>query len=101
MFFPSTGASRLSVSTGSDSDRLRRPGRRSRESVAHQPEQSGQSQSGGDEGGGASLLPGRPGHLAQGSHRLPHGVVKGHTNHTEVVQRREGKSNCNIIDPTR
>lgn len=57
-------------------DRVWRPGRSARRGVAAQPEQPGQSQRGGDEGSGSPLLPGRPRHLAQGSHRLPELAVK-------------------------
>lgn len=88
---------RLSVSTGSNSDCLRRPGCWARNAVAHKSEQSGQSQSGGDEGGGASLLPGWPGHLAQGSDRLPQYAVKDYLFYTKVVQRCDVKKGHKIM----
>lgn len=61
---------------GPNADRLWRPGRWARSIVTRQPEQTGQSQRGGDERSGSPLLHRRPGHLAQSAHRLPQGAVK-------------------------
>lgn len=57
-------------------DHLRRPGPSARGGVAPQPQQPGQSQGGGDEGGGPPLLPGRPRHLAQRARGVPRHAVK-------------------------
>lgn len=76
----------LSVSTGPNADRLRRPGCWAWKPVADKPQQSGQSPSGGDEGGGAPVLPGWPRYLARSSQRLPDDAVKDHTNHPEMTR---------------
>lgn len=61
--------------SGPITDCLRGPGCSTWRSVSKQPEEPSQSQRGGDERGGSSLLLGRPGHLAQSSHRLPEDAV--------------------------
>lgn len=57
-------------------DSLRGPGRSAGRGVSQEPQQPVQSQSGGDEGRGTPVLPGRPGHLAQSPHGLPAHAVK-------------------------
>lgn len=62
--------------TDSNIDSLWRPRHPAWRTVPGQPEPTGQSQSGGDERGGACVLPGRPGHLARGSSGVPPDAVR-------------------------
>lgn len=57
-------------------DRLRWPGCSAGRAVTQEPQQSGQYQSGGDEGRRTPVLPGGPGHVAQSTHGLSAHAVK-------------------------